>query len=40
MHVQTGIETNNAAIAGARPAMDGGQLVDVVLASDAHGAFV
>ncbi|RWC36426.1 MAG: hypothetical protein EOS57_11045 [Mesorhizobium sp.] len=40
MHVQTGIETNNAVIAGARPAMDGGQLVDVVLASDAHGAFV
>lgn len=40
MHVQTEIETNNAVIAGARPAMDGGQLVDIVLASDAHGAFV
>lgn len=40
MHVQTETETNNAVIAGGRPGMDDGQLVDIVVASDAHGAFV
>lgn len=38
MHIQTGTETDQAVIA--RPAVDDRQVVDIVLASDAHGAFV
>ena len=40
MHIQTGIETDRPVIADARPAMDDRQTVDILLASDAHGAFV
>ena len=40
MHVQTRIGTNEAVIAGASPAMEQGQLIDIMLASDAHGAFI
>lgn len=40
MHIQTGIETGQAAVAGARHAMDNRQLVDILVTSDAHGAFV
>lgn len=38
MHIQTGTVTDQALIA--RPAMDDRRVVDIVLASDAHGAFV
>ena len=38
MHIQTGTETDQAVIA--RPAVNDRQVVDIVLASDAHGAFV
>ncbi|RWO41310.1 MAG: hypothetical protein EOS11_18170 [Mesorhizobium sp.] len=40
MHVQTGTENNNAVIAGVRTATEDRQLIDIVLTSDAHGAFV
>lgn len=40
MHIQKGIETNRTSVAGASRAMDDRQLVDIVVASDAHGAFV
>ena len=40
MHIQTGIVTDRPVIADARPAMDDRQTVDILLASDAHGAFV
>ncbi|MFD2058883.1 patatin-like phospholipase family protein [Mesorhizobium calcicola] len=40
MHVQTRIGTNEAIIAEASPAMEESQLIDIVLASDAHGAFI
>ena len=38
MHIQTGIETDQVVVAG--PAAVGLHVVDTVLASDAHGAFV
>ncbi|MER8629753.1 hypothetical protein NKH55_08285 [Mesorhizobium opportunistum] len=38
MHIQTGIETNQLIAAG--PAVAEMQVVDIVLTSDAHGAFV
>jgi len=38
MHIQTGTEIDQAVMA--RPAVDDRRLVDIVLASDAHGAFV
>ncbi|BCG96644.1 patatin-like phospholipase family protein [Mesorhizobium sp. 131-2-1] len=38
MHIQTGTETDHALIA--RPAVGDRRVVDIVLASDAHGAFV
>ncbi|CAN7688541.1 hypothetical protein LJR234_005759 [Mesorhizobium amorphae] len=38
MHIQTGAEIDHAVIAG--PAVEERQRVDIVLASDAHGAFV
>jgi len=38
MHIQTGTVTDQALIAS--PAVDDRQVVDIVLASDAHGAFV
>ena len=38
MHIQTGTETDQAVFA--RPAVDDRGVVDIVLASDAHGAFV
>ncbi|TIO35698.1 patatin-like phospholipase family protein [Mesorhizobium sp.] len=42
MHVQTGTrtETDQAVVAGGRAATDDRQLLDIVLANDAHGAFV
>lgn len=40
MHIQTGIETNRTSVGGASRAMDDRQSVDIVVASDAHGAFV
>lgn len=40
MQIQTRTETDQAVIAGARPAVEDRQLVDIVLVSDAHGAFV
>lgn len=38
MHIQTGTETDQAVMA--RPAVDDRRVVDIVLASDANGAFV
>ncbi|TSE07063.1 hypothetical protein C1D09_019645 [Mesorhizobium intechi] len=40
MHIQTGIETDRTAATGAGRAMDDRRSVDIVVASDAHGAFV
>jgi NTE family protein len=40
MHIQTGAKTDQAVVASARPAVEDRQHVDIVLASDAHGAFV
>ncbi|AZO01058.1 hypothetical protein EJ066_30395 [Mesorhizobium sp. M9A.F.Ca.ET.002.03.1.2] len=40
MHVETRTEINKAVIAAAQPAREQGHPVDIVLASDAHGAFV
>lgn len=40
MHIQTGTETDQTVVAGERAAMEERQLVDIVLASHAHGAFV
>ncbi|MCA0032574.1 patatin-like phospholipase family protein [Mesorhizobium sp. B263B2A] len=40
MHIQTGIKTDRALVGSARYAMHDRQLVDIVVASDAHGAFV
>ncbi|TGQ68181.1 MAG: hypothetical protein E5V49_00455 [Mesorhizobium sp.] len=40
MHIQIGAKTGQTVIAGARPAVDDRQFVDIVLTSGAHGAFV
>ncbi|WP_202351453.1 patatin-like phospholipase family protein [Mesorhizobium sp. 113-1-2] len=40
MHIQTGIETSRTSVGGAGRAMDDRQPVDIVVANDAHGAFV
>ncbi|RWA67799.1 patatin-like phospholipase family protein [Mesorhizobium sp.] len=40
MHVQSGTRTDQAVISRTNSRLEGGQSVDIVLASDAHGAFV
>lgn len=40
MHIQPRTETSKPVIAGARPVVEDTQLVDIVLGSDAHGAFI
>ncbi|TIT71547.1 MAG: hypothetical protein E5W60_07790, partial [Mesorhizobium sp.] len=40
MHVQSGTRIDQAIIPGTRSRLEEGQSVDIILASDAHGAFV